>query len=524
MPPDGEIRSWLGLQEIQGLLAAAEDVAGLGGEPMLKDAGVDATEVAAELQVAAMKVGEIGVFLVETGADLGSEKEHGGGLSVVGTAAGVFLDASSELGEGHDEDAVEQFVLVEFVDEVVHGVAELGQERAVARELAGVGVEAAHGDVINARREAGGDHFRNEPEGAFELSAATARTAATGVDVSAGGTDVRSADLSIECGALEELAELALHSGKVAVDVVEFLEDRIGAGVVSAVAPREGVGVAECEGEELFALHGEGRFLGECDALDRLGRGVVALAAGVEVASDPAGLAALIGVGGVPDVHADEVAAVGVGIADAVNDGHASVVEELLESFGGGVKTEGIVEFEDVLPGDRELAAVSVVGVHLVGNYGVQAVISAGELDDDENALVEVFWGVRVVAGERAGGVAEERGDGCGTAEKGKALGEELAARGEESLAHGVRLRLEATLVRRRSAWRATLIQLVLRGAGEEVKQRSKAWRGGARVRVERAVAVADEIRDQLLALDGGKLDREVAADEEIDDFLGGGK
>ena len=68
----------------------------------------------------------------------------------------------------------------------------------------------------------------------------------------------------------------------------------------------------------------------------------------------------LVRLASVPDVHAPEVGAVGIGIADALDDSHAALVVEALEGRGVGVDGQFVVDGQsfigiddDFLPGRR---------------------------------------------------------------------------------------------------------------------------------------------------------------------------
>jgi hypothetical protein len=116
--------------------------------------------------------------------------------------------------------------------------------------------------------------------------------------------------------------------------------------------------------------------------------GVVGAAQGViEVVAEPALGLVFLGVGGLPDFHGAEVRAVGLGVAAAVDDGELAGVKEVLEAGHAGVEGEVVVELvELVFDGDG--GAGFFVGVVGEGDDGVEAVVAAGELDDDEDVVV----------------------------------------------------------------------------------------------------------------------------------------
>ncbi len=95
---------------------------------------------------------------VKTATDLATEEEHRTRDAVVGAAATVLLDAASELAEGENRDAVEEILFAQIAHERAHGLRQRRHQLVVTLLLVGVGVEAAERDVIDARRQAGGDH------------------------------------------------------------------------------------------------------------------------------------------------------------------------------------------------------------------------------------------------------------------------------------------------------------------------------------------------------------------------------
>src|SRR5205807_4404406 len=118
----------------------------------------------------------------------------------------------------------------------------------------------------------------------------------------------------------------------------------------------------------------------------RIGRaGVFAGAGGVEIASEPTGGAGFLGVAGHPDVGAAEVGAVVVGVSDGVEDAHQAGVVELLEAGAARVEAEVVGDLQGGVFGDAEAWADAVIVVVSDGDDGVEAVVAAGELDDDQD-------------------------------------------------------------------------------------------------------------------------------------------
>ena len=130
--------------------------------------------------------------------------------------------------------------------------------------------------------------------------------------------------------------------------------------------------------------HGPGKAAPEVDAGEHV------LGVGVDVADDaaqPALGADLFRFAGVPDVHAAEVGTVGRGIADAVDDRHLAGVVQLLEFGQGRVEAVVVINGQYLVGGDAHGGPVVVVASVAVGYDGVQVVVAAGELDDDEDGV-----------------------------------------------------------------------------------------------------------------------------------------
>jgi hypothetical protein len=70
-----------------------------------------------------------------------------------------------------------------------------------------------------------------------------------------------------------------------------------------------------------------------------------------------------------------------------VDDGHLTVLVQPLEADHRRVEAEPIADLDHLAVGDPDVGPGAVVRRIAVRNERVQAVIAAGELDDDENAL-----------------------------------------------------------------------------------------------------------------------------------------
>jgi hypothetical protein len=107
----------------------------------------------------------------------------------------------------------------------------------------------------------------------------------------------------------------------------------------------------------------------------------------VQRAGQPAGP---VGVGvqpaRVPDGHRLEVRPVRVRITDALHDRQLPLLQELLQAGQGGMQPHAVVDPADLVLRYLQVRAVLAVVIVAVGHDGVQAVVAAVELQDDEHA------------------------------------------------------------------------------------------------------------------------------------------
>ena len=334
--------------------------------PVFEDAGVNAAEVDGVLQVAALEVGERGVGPEHAGPGGRAEEEHRARRAVVGAARGVLAHAPAELTERQGDHALVVAGLGQLALERGDGLGELVHQPAVSADLAGVGVEAAHGHVVEPRGQLGFDHVGHE----LELS-----TQAAAGELGLGLAGDRPADLvgshlGVARGAAHEGQRVGLLLGggrrdlgghQVVVRITGAL-DALGA------LPAEQVGVGEVHrlglptdgGQVAVGAHGDrahaqvGRAFGEAGevSVERLADPAVALvsALGVEQAA-------------VPDVHAGEVRAVGVGVACSDDRGGLTGGEQLVEGLEVWVESEArVTERDGLLVFDAQARAGVVVG------------------------------------------------------------------------------------------------------------------------------------------------------------------
>ena len=113
----------------------------------------------------------------------------------------------------------------------------------------------------------------------------------------------------------------------------------------------------------------------------------------VQIATEPAfALERLAVAGRLPDLGRAEVAPVRVGEADVLDDGKIAVIVKPVELFAGGVEGKVVVEVQQALA-QAEAGAEIVVAVVGVRHNGIEPVIAARQLNDDEDAAVALGAG-----------------------------------------------------------------------------------------------------------------------------------
>src|SRR5205823_6160156 len=90
--------------------------------------------------------------------------------------------------------------------------------------------------------------------------------------------------------------------------------------------------------------------------------------------------------GGLPDGHALEMGAVGVGIADTLDDRQAAGLEQPGGISHRGVEADMVVDLEKLI--GRQAKRFAMAGITLVRERddSVDAVVAAVELDDNEHS------------------------------------------------------------------------------------------------------------------------------------------
>jgi hypothetical protein len=111
----------------------------------------------------------------------------------------------------------------------------------------------------------------------------------------------------------------------------------------------------------------------------------------------------------------------GLVVADAVHDGEMAVLVEALEARHGRLKAEMLIEPAQPFLLDADAGSGGVVSVIAIGHDRVEAVVAAGQFDDDQDAAV--LRGGRLRPERRALEIA-----GCAKDEAAEACTQEIAA------------------------------------------------------------------------------------------------
>src|SRR5262249_24102186 len=102
---------------------------------------------------------------------------------------------------------------------------------------------------------------------------------------------------------------------------------------------------------------------------------------GVEVANGPAQpafIAHLVRLAGVPNIHGAEVRATRVGITNSLNNRYLPLVIELLDRTHGGMKPNSVIDRQYLIFGDADFWPVITVQGVAVRDHGIQAVVAPG--------------------------------------------------------------------------------------------------------------------------------------------------
>ena len=101
--------------------------------------------------------------------------------------------------------------------------------------------------------------------------------------------------------------------------------------------------------------------------------------------ADPAFAQRLGGAGGVPDVHRAEMRLARIRITDALHDAQGVVLQQAVHAAQRRMQADAVIDTQRVLNAQRRPQPI-VVGI-VEGDDGVESVVAAGELHDDENGV-----------------------------------------------------------------------------------------------------------------------------------------
>ena len=93
-----------------------------------------------------------------------------------------------------------------------------------------------------------------------------------------------------------------------------------------------------------------------------------------------------------PDVHAAEMRAVWIRIADALDDGHLALVIQGLEFREVRIQADGVRQLEHLVRGEAEGRPDGCVARISKRDERVDAVIAARKLQHDEDQVVRGAW------------------------------------------------------------------------------------------------------------------------------------
>ena len=253
-------------------------------------------------------------------------------------AGAVVLDAPAKLGEYQDHGVVLPAVLFQVGHEIPDGAGDLVPQLCVGCQLAGMGVEAAVLGVEDTGSQVGEHHLGHVFHGLGQgIGRVLNRRLVHG---GSGAQNIRALQ-GVATGLTEELQHGVLALGA-AVHLGKCVQGESPDGLILQVREQPvGFQVAHRGYRNAPAAQRPGQSPSEIDA----GEDVLSL--GVQVPDNPSQPplgADPFGQSGVPDVHGPEVGAVGVGVADAVDDGHLTLIPQPFHRPHAGVEANLIIQ------------------------------------------------------------------------------------------------------------------------------------------------------------------------------------
>src|SRR5580765_3684539 len=119
-----------------------------------------------------------------------------------------------------------------------------------------------------------------------------------------------------------------------------------------------------------------------------------------------------------PNLCGAEMRAVGVRVADALDNCQMAGIVKLFEAAHARMESDVIIHFQDLLFSQTNPGPGAMIVIVGVGNDRVKAVVAAGHLEDDQNAGImagcNLCGFLRSLSLEHGKGVSEEGGNGPG--------------------------------------------------------------------------------------------------------------
>ena len=86
--------------------------------------------------------------------------------------------------------------------------------------------------------------------------------------------------------------------------------------------------------------------------------------------------------GRMPDLPGPKMGAIRIGIPHSLNQSHLSGVEQPPESFQRGMKSDGVVQLQDVPGRNGQIRTLPVVVIQAMRDHHVEAIAASGQLDE----------------------------------------------------------------------------------------------------------------------------------------------
>ncbi|NKA71379.1 hypothetical protein GO283_01060 [Ralstonia solanacearum] len=292
---------------------------------------------------------------------------------MVGAVVQVLARAAAEFGVGDDQRIVPAPELRQRALERRDAIAELPQQVVLRHQLVGVGIETAqrqaHRRHIRAAAPGGRHHLHGGLDGVAE-----------------GG--LRKARLEVELAALGTQAIGSLDD--VRLDLQHVRERCIARGVRRHRQPgfvEEGIRAGQRHGAGAAVQRAEIRAADD-DAIRAERRGH---RPGCERPRQPPFVQILVGArGGVPDLDGAEMRQIGLRIRHPLHHRELARLPQRHQRLQGRMQAIAIVELQHLLALDGDARAQRVVLRAGIRDHGVEPVIAALELDQDQQVAVPI--------------------------------------------------------------------------------------------------------------------------------------